>query len=102
MKQYLVTALVFAGVLYLPFLLIVRDPFSPWWSWFGAPGWPVQMIHSNNTFAIFGGTILTLATIGALSWISANHRKRVIVSSVILLCYSVGSAVFIQAMIHAG
>lgn len=102
MKRHLVTALVFAALLYLPFLLIVRDPFSHWWSWFGVPGWPIQIIHSSDTFAIIGGTILTFATIGTLSWISALSRKRVIVSSVILLCYSIGSALFIQSMINAG
>jgi hypothetical protein len=102
MKQYLLTALTFAGALYLPFLVIVRDPFSSWWSWIGIPGWPVQIVHSNDSFAIIGGTILTFVTIGALSWFSATHRKRVIVSSVVLLCYSIGSAFLIQAMIHAG
>jgi hypothetical protein len=88
--------------LYLPFLPIVRDPFSDWWSWFGVPGWPVQIIHSNDTFAVIGGTFLTLSVIGVLSWFSATSRKRIVISSVVLLGYAIGSAVLIQNMIHAG
>ena len=102
MKNYLTTALLFSAALYLPFLVLVRDPFSPWWSWFGIPGWPVQVFHSNDSFASIAGAILTFLTVGTLSWFSANHRKRVIVASIVLLGYAIGSAVFLQAMIHAG
>ncbi len=102
MRKQFKVGLLFAVVLYLPFLLIIKDPRSHWWCWFSAPGWPVQIIHSNDTFAAIAGTILSFVIIGVFSWFSAGRRIRVIIASIILLVYAIGSAMLMQTIIHAG
>ena len=102
MKKYFAPGLITAIALYAPFLAIVRDPFSQWWSWFAIPGWPLQIFHGNDTFAIIGGTIISIAAIGAITIFAAKNRKRLFVCLIFAVTYSVLSAVFIQYMIHAG
>ncbi len=102
MKDKLKYALIFTASLYGPFIIIVRDPFSPWWHWFAIPGWPLQIIHSNKIFVLIGGTIFSFILIGVLTFLSGASSKRFYLLSLLALIYAVGSALFAQWAIHAG
>lgn len=102
MKDKLKYALILAALLYGPFIIIVRDPRSPWWHWFAIPGWPVQIIHSNDIFALVGGIVFTFMLIGGFTYLSGNKTKRFYLLSLIALSYAIGSALFIRWAIHGG
>lgn len=102
MKITTKNTLILVALLYVPFIIIVRDPFSPWWHYFAMPGWPVQLIHSNNIFALIGGFICSLILIMVFRVYCSQSSKRLYLSSTVVLSYSIASSLFIQWAIHAG
>ena len=102
MKIITKNTLILFALLYVPFIVIVRDPFSPWWHYLALPGWPVQLIHSNNTFALTGGLICSLILITVFRLHLSQSSKRFYLTSIAVLSYSIASSLFIQWVIHAG
>lgn len=65
------------------------------------PGWPVQILHSNDDFALIGGTVMTLVVIFAFAFFSAKSWPRLAVFSIVAALYSILSIRLVYSTLGA-